>query len=98
MTFGSAADGLLGAVVSGVVALLLWWLGRRGRGQQVKDAWQKSAEQLRNELRRQYESQIDYLKGQCAAKDAENARKDAEIVRLNKLLTRPRAAGGPPHD
>ncbi|HET6915400.1 MAG TPA: hypothetical protein VFH56_04860 [Acidimicrobiales bacterium] len=93
MTFGSAADGLLGAVFSGLVALLLWWLGRRGRGQQVKDAWQRNAEQLRNELRRQYESEIQFLRGQCAAKDAESARKDAEITRLNKLLTRPRAGG-----
>lgn len=88
MNFGYAADGLVAAIISGVFALLLWWLQSRGMGPRRKDAWQRQAEALRSELRRKHEADEAYLKGQLDAKDVALAQKDHEIARLNRLLTK----------
>lgn len=88
----NATDGLYTAVISGLFGVIFWWLNRRGEKPARRDAWQKQAEALRNELRGAYTSQIASLEGRIAASekahDAEIKRKDAEIMRLNRLLNR----------
>lgn len=87
-----ATAGLYAAVIAGLFGVLTWWLNKRSEKPARRDAWQKQASDLRNELRAAYTSQIADLQGRVAAMDvahdAEIARKDAEIKRLNTLLNR----------
>ena len=69
-------DGLWGALVSGSVALILWFLQTRFNRRSLHDAWQSQAEELRNELRASHRDTIEakdatirYLQGQNEAKD-----------------------------
>lgn len=100
MTFGSAADGLLAAIVAVLGSLLTWWLTNRRSGERLKTAYQRQFEKASSELRRAYESQIEYLKGQLAsaqqARESDARENAREIARLNKLLNRrgPTPGGG----
>ena len=100
MTFGSAADGLLAAIVAVLGSLLTWWLTNRRSGERLKTAYQRQLEKASNDLRRVYDKQIEYLKGQLAASQQareSDARENArEIARLNRLLNRrgPTPGGG----
>lgn len=85
-------DGLWGALFSGGVALLLFWLQSRSQRDKLRDAWQGQAEELRDELRKSHEEAladkdriIRYLQGQASAKDVENARL---VSQLGKALHR----------
>src|SRR5690348_9446299 len=100
MTFGSAADGLLAAIVAVLGSLFTWWLTNRRSGERLKTAYQRQWEKASSELRRSYESQIEYLKGQLAAaqqaREADARESAREIARLNRLLNRrgPTPGGG----
>ena len=76
----SAVNGLAAALVSGVVGLVTFFLTRRARRSQIADAWREQAEEIARRLHQQYRDQISYLR-------RENAAKDTEIRRLNKILT-----------
>jgi uncharacterized protein HemX len=85
-----ATSGLYAALIAGIFSVVLWWLNKRNEKPARRDAWQKQAQELRNELRTAYGDRIAYLEGRVTAQDAEIGRKDAEIIRLNKLLNRQR--------
>lgn len=81
-----AVSGLYAAIVAGGFGLLTWWLNKRGERPARKDAWQRQAEELRDELDRQHTRQVADLRRQLAIATA-------EIKRLNRLLNRERDAG-----
>lgn len=57
------------ALIAGAFSLILFYLqGRRDRHRMV-DAWELRAEALHQELRQQYQQQIDTQQGQLTAKD-----------------------------
>lgn len=90
----SITEGLAAATVTGLLGIVTWYLTKRSERPAKRDAWQKNAEALRNELRSVYTAQIGDLQSQVAAADRAIERKDAEISRLNKLLNRQQRGGG----
>lgn len=82
-------DGLWGALISGAVALLLWFLQSRVTRRSWNDAWQQQAEELRNELRESHkdtiaakDATITYLQGQIRAKDDANRALLGQVAEL----------------
>lgn len=85
----SAVDGLFGAVVAGGFATGgSWWI-RRSRRSQYEDAYKERTDELTERLTRQFQGEIRWLR-------QDNARKEAEIRRLNVELNRQRRGGA--HD
>lgn len=83
----------LGGSMTGAVSLFVWWRQTRSpvRKRKVTNAWQKQAQELTDELRRQHTANETYLKQQltqCQTTQMRERREAAqEIARLNKLLT-----------
>lgn len=82
----SAVDGLFGAIATGGLALGGSWWVRRSRRPQYEDAWKAQSDELLATSRHQFEGEIRWLR-------QDNARKEAEIRRLNIELNRQRRGG-----
>lgn len=97
----SALDGLVAAVISGVFGLAAARWGSRGGSAKRRDGRGSDKRRLADleaKLRDAYEARIRDVAARSDALDRElsavRAAKDAEIARLNRLLTQQRRGGG----
>ena len=75
----NAGTALLVAFVAGSVSLVTMFVQARAHKREQRTAaeeWQKHAEELRDRLAKQYESQIDYLQNELHSEQRQRIRRD----------------------
>ena len=75
----SAGTALLVAFVAGSVSLITMFVQAKAHKKERRTAaeeWQRHAEELRDRLSKQYESQIDYLQNELHSEQRQRIRRD----------------------